>query len=154
MNALSDCCSASNSRESITICPSCKNKGKHVSIITLKSLLSPCALEKLQPEMNYYFCSTADCKVAYFNSDEQTFTKEELKVRVFQKESDNNIPICYCFNWTKHTIMEDLSSNGKSTVIQKITSHIKANRCGCEVNNPQGSCCLGNVTGFVRSLNG
>lgn len=30
--------------------------------------------------------------------------------------------------------------------------HIKADRCGCEVNNPQGSCCLGNVSAFIKQV--
>lgn len=29
-------------------------------------------------------------------------------------------------------------------------SHFQAGRCGCEVNNPQGACRLGNVNTVVR----
>nr|WP_272942629.1 hypothetical protein [Alicyclobacillus hesperidum] len=36
--------------------------------------------------------------------------------------------------------------------VQYVTEQVQADRCGCEVNNPQGSCCLGNVTTFVRSI--
>nr|WP_274436662.1 hypothetical protein [Alicyclobacillus sp. ALC3] len=36
--------------------------------------------------------------------------------------------------------------------VQHISEQIQADRCGCEVNNPQGSCCLGNVMAFVHSI--
>jgi hypothetical protein len=33
-----------------------------------------------------------------------------------------------------------------------VTEHIRAGRCGCNVNNPQGSCCLGNIQAVVKEL--
>ncbi len=45
------------------------------------------------------------------------------------------------------------SGNANCDVVYFSNVQIKANRCGCEVNNPQGSCCLGNVMTFVHGLN-
>jgi hypothetical protein len=39
---------------------------------------------------------------------------------------------------------------GSSTAADRITALVKADRCACEVRNPQGTCCLGNVTAAVR----
>ncbi|TBX75972.1 hypothetical protein E0M25_15535 [Bacillus mycoides] len=36
--------------------------------------------------------------------------------------------------------------------VELIRENIRENRCGCEVNNPQGSCCLGNVITYIRKM--
>jgi Zinc binding domain len=145
-----DCCLKSNIKETSIVCPLCKNKGKQMKLITLKSLLLPKALANLQPNTSYQFCSISECDVVYFNEKEQIFTKCDLKVSVFQKDEKENTPICYCFGWTRKIVSEEIKKTEENTIIQNISMHIKANRCGCEVNNPQGSCCLGNVTGFIK----
>ncbi|WP_082053339.1 putative iron-sulfur cluster-binding metallochaperone [Gordoniibacillus kamchatkensis] len=144
---MENCCVTNHNNISESfVCPSCNNSGKQVGIITLKSLLTPTALEQLNPNNNYRFCSTSTCEVVYFDQVGQFFNTAQIKVSVFQKDSNENTSVCYCFNWTRQRLTE----SGK-TAIDSISSHVKAGRCGCEVNNPQGSCCLGNVTQFVRS---
>jgi len=141
---MSDCCTETqNQTQSHTerFCPKNGNKGKSVQIITLKSLLKPEALKQLNPEANYRFCSISDCSVVYYSEEGQTFDIEDLKVPVFQKNSDETVPVCYCFGWTRQRI----SKEGNDRAVAEITNHIQAKRCGCEVNNPQGSCCLKNV---------
>ena len=149
---MEDCCSKSNEKEKSNVCPSCKNKGKQMKLITLKSLLLPKALANLQPDTSYQFCSFSECDVVYFNEKEQIFTKSDLKIPVFQKDVKENTPICYCFGWTRKIVSEESNKTEENTIVQNISIHIKANRCGCEVNNPQGSCCLGNVTGFINRM--
>lgn len=63
------------------------------------------------------------------------------------------MPACYCFNWTRARIRKEIKQAGKSQAVQEISMHMKANRCGCEVNNPQGSCCLGNVRNYEKAVN-
>jgi hypothetical protein len=36
-------------------------------------------------------------------------------------------------------------------VAERITALVKAERCACEVKNPQGSCCLGNVAAATNA---
>ncbi|MNP74322.1 BFD-like [2Fe-2S] binding domain protein [compost metagenome] len=73
-----------------------------------------------------------------------------LKVSVYQKDDSMAVPVCYCFGWTRERIVQAVKENQQP--IDRIREQVQANRCGCEVNNPQGSCCLGNVTTFIRSL--
>lgn len=147
---MDSCCFPSIQNEGIhKTCPSCGQKSKNVSLITLKALLKPSALETIEAESSYTFCSTPSCDLVYF-SVSQSFSKDNLKVSVFQKDSSLDIPVCYCFNWTRARLTEAMKSNGDP--IEHIREQVQANRCGCEVNNPQGACCLGNVTTFVRSL--
>jgi len=147
---VSSCCETPTKEPSaITNCPICRQKGKRVQLITLKSLLEPSALETIHPESSYAFCPTASCAVVYF-SDLQTYEREMLKVSVFQKDNAVDVPVCYCFGWTRKRLVQAIQSNQRP--IEMIREQVEANRCGCEVNNPQGACCLGNVTTFVRGL--
>ena len=130
-------------------CPVCHHKGKRVPLITLKSLLKPTSLETLKPEENYSFCSNPLCEVVYY-SGSHSFDKDTLKVPVYQKDDALDVPVCYCFGWTRERLIQAVQKNERP--IDQIRQHVQANRCGCEVNNPQGSCCLGNVTAFVRTI--
>jgi len=62
------------------------------------------------------------------------------------------VPVCYCFDWTKEKLEQAIKNDLASQPVEQIRQNIKANRCGCEVNNPQGSCCLANVTTFINQL--
>lgn len=126
-------------------CPKNGTKGKKVKGITLKSLLKSSALENLNPDTTYYFCEASDCPVVYFNEKGQSFSTEQIKVPVFQKDKSLDVPVCYCFGWSRDRIQQEIIQTGKSSAEANIRGHIQAGRCGCEVNNPQGSCCLGNV---------
>ncbi|MFF2093838.1 (2Fe-2S)-binding protein [Paenibacillus sp. NPDC058174] len=128
-------------------CPSCGDAGKPIDIITLKSLLNPSALEQLEAKNEYRFCQSSNCDVVYFTQNRRLYVKEQIKIPVYQKDNSENTPVCYCFSWTR----QRLSESGKAA-IANISSHVKAGRCGCEVNNPQGSCCLGNVTQFIQQI--
>jgi len=152
---MSDCCKSnelSSGTSKIVTCPSCNEAGNKVKIITLKSLLKPIALNSLNANLDHYFCSTSDCEVVYFDSDQKSYVKTDSKVPVFQKDSSFDVPVCYCFDWTKEKLQQAIKNDLASQPVEQIRQNIKANRCGCEVNNPQGSCCLANVTKFLNQL--
>jgi hypothetical protein len=146
---MNDCCHPSQHQDTSAIknpiCPSNGSTGKPIQTITLKSLLIPSALENLNANTAYYFCAAPDCPIVYFNEEGQIFSTEQVKVPVFQKDRGLNVPVCYCFGWSRSRIQQEIIKTGKSSAETNIRSHIQAKRCGCEVNNPQGSCCLGNV---------
>lgn len=146
-----DCCEPSNIITVTTECSSCGEKGKNVQLITLKSLLKPSALENIAPENSYAFCSNSTCPVVYFSGNHsQTFGEHDIKVPVYQKNQSVNVPVCYCFDWTREQLLQTVDTD--QTPVDQIKGHVQAGRCGCEVNNPQGACCLGNVNAFVRGL--
>lgn len=148
---MEDCCQvpAQKVQANSLICPVCQQKGKSVPIITLKAMLTPSVLSTLDPSASYSFCPNPACEVVYF-SHEQVFHKDAIKVPVYQKDDSSEVPVCYCFGWTRERLVKAVRD--KENPAQYISEQVKANRCGCEVNNPQGSCCLGNVTAFVRGL--
>lgn len=154
---MSDCCSSENTKvkqsNNSLMCPGCHQKGKLVDIMLLKSLLVPCAMKRLDASKTYYFCRTADCLTVYFDSS-AVFSKEDLRVLVFQKEKDGSAPVCYCFGYSRKQIKEDVLKNKKSTIQEEIKNYTKDKKCACEIRNPQGSCCLGNVAQVVNSVEG
>lgn len=151
---MGDCCSNLKEEriENDGVCPSCKNKAKNVKLITLKSLLKPSALETLNAKENHYFCSIEDCDVVYFDTNNKKYLVSDIKVAVHQKEGSLTTPICYCFDWTKEKIKEYVEKGLTLNLVEHIRENIKENRCGCDVNNPQGSCCLGSVTSYIKEL--
>ncbi len=148
-----DCCSAIGlgDRHYPLRCPHSHHQGKPVKAITLKSLLLPTALEQLNPQTSYRFCESSTCPIVYFSVEGETFTTEDIKVPVFQKNEEDDVPVCYCFGWTRKRIQEALSHSDRP-VKGTIATHVKAGRCGCEVNNPQGTCCTRNISHYLESL--
>ena len=130
-------------------CPVCGKKGKPVEGQTVKALLSVSLREVRDGE--YLFCKTQDCPVVYFSPDgEQAFRIEQIRERVYQKEPESDdVFICYCF---RHTVgdIRAASSESRKAILEDINAGINAGQCACDLRNPQGSCCLGNVRGLVK----
>ena len=129
-------------------CPACGAAGRTVQIVTPKSLLTPEALARLEPNARYHFCPDAKCRVVYFAGD-LTFSVDDVIVDVFQKARTKPLPVCYCFGFTRERI-EDEIGTGCADPMAQISAHVRAGRCACEFRNPQGTCCLGNVGQVIR----
>lgn len=93
------------------------------------------------------FCATAECPVVYFdNTAGVIFEEALLTVPVHAKHRDNqDVPVCYCFGHTPRSIRESQVRDGAASVSKAITGEVRAGHCACEVKNPEGVCCLGDV---------
>ncbi len=133
-------------------CPTCGQPGKVVDVGTLKALLAVPLTEILS--VDYLFCGTADCPAVYFAAEGKSrFTEDRLRERVHQKHpEEEGVFVCYCFRHTPGSISAELSETGRTTVLAAVTGGIRAGKCACEIRNPQGSCCLGNVRAVVDRL--
>jgi hypothetical protein len=98
----------------------------------------------------WFFCDLKDCEIVYFARDGRTLDKEALIVRVGVKEKAAPRPVCYCFGHTVESIREEIESTWRSTVAASIAARINAGECRCEILNPRGACCLGDVNRSVR----
>jgi hypothetical protein len=120
-----------------------------VERITVKAMLRPEALERLSaPE--HRFCSRPECAAVYFGIDE-VFYRENIVVPVFQKEPPGDRLVCYCFAVGERDIRQELAETGHSTALGRITALVNGDRCACDVKNPQGTCCLGNVAAATKA---
>lgn len=133
------------------LCPSCGAKGKAVSRITVGSLIKPQIRPKIPLLDKFWFCPAPDCDTVYFAEDNTLFSKSDLSVKVGTKELDENSLLCYCFGYTKKMLLDELTSTGKPTIPDKIKEQIKRGNCYCDITNPEGSCCLGNITAFLNT---
>lgn len=133
--------------------PACPMNGqvcKPVARITLESLLKPEAKASLTPQP-YYFCDAPDCDTVYVSAlGDHLIAKDQLSVRVGIKETEDPIPLCYCFDYDRKAVREDIRSKGATDIPKIITERVKAGECHCEVTNPSGTCCLGNVYRAVK----
>jgi len=134
-----------------TKCPACGALGKPVKRLTLGALLKSEARPRIPREEECCFCRTTSCDVVYFQAGEALFHTHDLTVKVGLKEpQDATAPVCYCFGWTPQKIRAEIEATGKSTVVDQIKAQVKAGNCYCEVTNPQGACCLGQVAQVIR----
>lgn len=139
-------------RDAENLCPGSQTIGLKVDLVTVKALVNADALRRLDGKA-YLFCPAPDCDIVYFDSAAGSiFRKPDLQVRVGQKEREDPVPVCYCFDFTLADLRREIAVAGRTEIPALITAEIKAGHCACEVRNPQGSCCLGNVIAVARSL--
>ena len=70
---------------------------------------------------------------------------------VHQKHPDDDyVFVCYCFRHTPGSIRAELVETGQRTVVETVTEGTQGGQCACDIRNPQGSCCLGNVRATVK----
>ena len=117
----------------------------------MKALLSDMALQRFEPGA-HRFCRDASCDVVYFDAEGRTFTTADLRVPVWQKEPPGARTICYCFGENETDISAENAHTGRSTAEERVRAHIQAGRCACEVRNPKGACCLGDIMRAVKRV--
>lgn len=147
---MSGCCADRCEGPAATVqagaCPQCGKKGKPVPTLTVKSLVKD--HNRVSPAA-YLFCRTADCEVVYF-SENGLFRKAGLKVRVGIKETEDPVPLCYCFDYSHADIRREVEEHGSTDIAERIKREVQAGYCACEVKNPSGSCCLGEIMRAVQ----
>lgn len=152
---MSGCCAPENGQapdSRADRCPSCRARGPRVNAITLRALLSGEGLRRGVPS-EPRFCGTPGCTVVYFdNAVPVVFEEALVTVTVHAKHpEDGSVPVCYCFGHTPDTIRGELTRTGRSIASAMIAADVKAGHCACEVKNPKGTCCLGDVSTVERS---
>ncbi len=132
------------------VCPVNGQPGMPVPGQTVKALLAV-SLRTLG-DTEYRFCADEQCAVVYFSTDgSHLFTSADLRERVYQKErSTSTVWVCYCF---RHTVgdVQTADHTTQQAIITDIVQGIQAGQCACDLRNPQGSCCLGNVRTLVKA---
>ena len=152
---MSDCCSPSPAAAATLpsasiqlLCPRCSQPGKTVSLLTLKHQVKPVRLTAVESGQ-FAFCRLPECPVVYFDASGIEFTVDDVRQRPTAKGGANP-QLCYCFGFDTAMVREEIAATGGCTIPQRIAAEMKADRCACEIRNPQGSCCMANVTSAVK----
>ncbi|BAF71650.1 putative iron-sulfur cluster-binding metallochaperone [Sulfurovum sp. NBC37-1] len=132
-------------------CPSCGEKAKGVLGKTLEHLLANEAKAGLSCLDGFYYCKTPTCKVIYFRGEE-ILTQHDVSVIVGLKEGASPVTVCYCFDWTKEKIEKELEETGKTDALEDIKAKMEDPGCSCEILNPSGGCCLGDVGKAIKEI--
>ncbi|MDQ7042055.1 MAG: hypothetical protein Q9M34_00835 [Sulfurimonas sp.] len=132
-------------------CPKCGIKSKGVLGKTLEYLLRDEAKAKLTSFDGFYFCKSPSCKVVYFKN-ETILSQKDIKIIVGHKDGASPATICYCFEWTKEKMKLELQETEQSTATEDIKHKMKTVGCSCEILNPSGGCCLGDVSKAVKDV--
>lgn len=149
---MSDCCRAPAQQiADAELCPVSRTKGKPVELLTVKALLTETALRRLN-NVAHRFCPDPSCDVVYFDAERASYGKSELRVPVWQKEPLGERTVCYCFGESEATIRAEMQTTGRSEATERVRAHIAAGRCACEVRNPRGACCLGDIAAAVKRV--
>ena len=144
------CCPGQTDAPTASRCPVSGSQGTPVDLLTVKALLTEDALRRLALR-EYWFCPDAECDVVYF-ADGERFITTDVRVPVWQKLPFGTRPICYCFGESEGSIRTEIERDGASKAVERVREHIAAERCACELRNPRGSCCLGDVIATVKRV--
>ncbi len=141
------CCSTSQKPPATRSCPVSNFRGKPVEWSTVAAL----AARRVPPRQAFWLCEDSDCDVVYFGEDGTLLQTSDLRVSPsFKGGPSRNDLVCYCFLYSRQDIEDELRASGDTTIFDRITAEVKAGNCACEVRNPSGKCCLGDVKKAVQ----
>ncbi len=132
-------------------CPRCGEVGRPVPDETIRTILKPEAF-RLLLAIERRFCRSPNCSVLYYGADGRVVEKCDATLRVGSKETEDPIPLCYCFGYTREDVQREVAQAGSSTIPARIASEIRAGRWQCQSKNPSGTFCLGDVLRAVRDV--
>lgn len=118
---------------------------------TVKALLTEQALQQVTGSP-HRFCQDPACDVVYFNATDQIFLVSDIRVPVWQKQPAGARMLCYCFGENEADMRREVAEAGSSKAVERVRVHIAAGRCACELRNPSGACCLGDVIAAVKRV--
>ncbi len=140
------CCDRPKPKNKKTLaCPVSGKRGQSVDSETLRYIIKETSRSEIKGA-GYYFCKSPDCDTVYYRPESgQTFEKTDLNVRVGLKETEDPVWVCYCFDITKKMIREEVEGLGHSVSKDRIRQEVSDGNCDCEIKNPSGRCCLGEI---------
>ena len=103
----------------------------------------------IPPKQEFWLCLDPGCEVVYFGAEGQLVTVAELRLRPGLKSGGELL--CYCLQFRKQDLQLE-AATAQTKIPEQIAALVKAGGCACEVRNPSGKCCLGEVKKFSRRV--
>ena len=151
MENVSECCCPEPIVATRATCPSCRQAAAGVEPITVEALLTAEALARLNLA-RFYFCSSEACDTVYFSDAGQVFRIADMTVQVWHKHAAGDRTFCYCFSESETAMRSELARSGRIAAIERVRHHIAKGRCACDIRNPRGVCCLGDLSRAAESF--
>jgi hypothetical protein len=150
---MGDCCRVpkQSQTESVSLCAECGTKGRRVERRTVLHHVKSELLSRMSDD-DYRFCATPACAVVYYNTCGAVFTVNDVREPLTAKTIGDARPLCYCFGFTEGDIRKEMTEMGVTKIPAQISRFIKEKICACEIRNPSGACCLGEVNQAVKQL--
>ena len=147
------CCSGVQSSKEIpqNACHGCGKIGRIVARQTVMHHVKSEKLVRVKSD-EYKFCSSPKCPTVYYSVSGEVFTTGDVRELVTSKTSGNNRPLCYCFGFTEGFARQEIAKTGESSVPTQVTQFVKEKLCVCEIRNPSGACCLGEINRTVKKM--
>jgi hypothetical protein len=117
-------CCASEQRpgaKAAMLCPLSGTAGRPVELATVKALVTEAALRRITAAP-HAFCADSACGTVYFAADGSTFSTDDIRVPVWQKQRGGNRMICYCFAESEDSIRREVLATGHTHAIERIRS--------------------------------
>jgi len=148
-----DCCSGAKMTKETpqNVCSGCGEVGRIVARQTVAHHVKSQKLAEIKSD-EYKFCPSEKCPTVYYSVSGEVFTTGDLRELVTSKSSGDYRPLCYCFGFTEGFVREEVERTGASSVPAQVSQFIKEKLCVCEIRNPAGACCLGEINRTVKSL--
>ncbi len=151
---MADCCSVPNSDnfKNKHACPTCGEEGKGIPLITLRSLIR--RDHPLYPSLKAGFLcpNENDNTVYFFDGHDDRITTKDLVTPYHLKDQDRYNNVCYCFQHSQKEIIDDYLNHGFSTIEKDVHKKVNDGVCTCEVSNPKGKCCLGEIRHVIKGI--
>lgn len=149
-----DCCCGGAKMTKETVQNACGGCGEVGRIVARQTVAHHVKSEKLAEIKSdeYKFCSSEKCPTVYYSVSGEVFTINDVRELVTSKSSGDQRPLCYCFGFTEGFARQEIVETGRSSVPQQVAQFIKEKLCVCEIRNPAGACCLGEINRAVKSL--
>lgn len=146
-NTAEESCATTTTTNDPSLCPVDRSTGKPVGWLTVAAL----SRGPLPARQRFWLCRSPGCEVVYFGERGARLGTAELRVEPGFKNSADAV-VCYCFLHRRSAIARELEETGSTTVLEAIKGEVQAGNCACEVRNPSGKCCLGEVQATIRQL--
>lgn len=148
------CCSTGAQAVSsgVKLCSKCGKPGWNVPDTAVQNLIKEEHRSKLASGDNY-ICINPDCQVVYYNPlNGRIFEKDAVRVKVWFKDSGDDVPLCYCNEISRGKIKEAWQQGARTYAdVVNITSGATV-KCNCKYENPSGRCCSGVINDFLDEL--
>ena len=100
----------------------------------------------------YQYCPNSSCGVVYFDAAGSMFAHREVQVAIGDKDGAATATVCYCFGETLERMREEFRATGRVEAVSRVRAHIASRRCACDLRNPRGTCCLGDLIAAAAAV--